>query len=202
MNIKYIDVDNHNVVENFNAKFKNGKWVVLYYANWCGHCKNFMPEWDKYKTTNNLPVKCASVESSVMDKLQSKPNIDGFPTIKMYDNMQEIAQFDGERTATSLKSFVDNILSSRDNNLPYYSKKNNSDDANIMHINVKNVRKTKKTKNTKKAKTTKKTKKINKVKKTKKVKNTRKHTKLHKLKGGCMKQNNNDNLYSLFPNYA
>ncbi len=123
MEIKLMNVDNKDKAKEFNMHFKKGKWVVLYHAEWCGHCKNFMPEWIKFQHNNGCGVKCAAVESAVMDELEKKPTIEGFPTIKLYDNTQEIGQYEGERTAQALTSYVSNILQQRDNTIPYFSKK-------------------------------------------------------------------------------
>ena len=42
---------------------KDGDWMVLYYAEWCGHCNAMKPEWEKFitkmkdKSINNSNIK-------------------------------------------------------------------------------------------------------------------------------------------------
>ena len=67
-------------------EMKNGPWVVLYYAEWCGHCSHMKPEWNKFKSSCNKNVNIGEVEHSSMDLLHKRPEIKGYPTIRMYNN--------------------------------------------------------------------------------------------------------------------
>jgi len=40
------------VKENYGDNSGNGT-IILFYADWCGHCKTFKPIWDKIKQSNN-----------------------------------------------------------------------------------------------------------------------------------------------------
>ena len=44
MNIK---VNSPNDALNLSNLLKDGNWMVLYYAEWCSHCKSMKPEWKK-----------------------------------------------------------------------------------------------------------------------------------------------------------
>ena len=37
-----------NNLNNYN-KLKKGKWIVLYYADWCGFCHSFLPIWSEFE---------------------------------------------------------------------------------------------------------------------------------------------------------
>ena len=85
----YINVASNNSASNLSNKISNGEWVVLYYADWCGHCTTMKPEWHKFikhmKTSRNN-INVASVNSDFVGDLKHKPVIDGYPSITMYIN--------------------------------------------------------------------------------------------------------------------
>lgn len=59
--------------------------VVLYYANWCPHCHNFMPEWNKLiKMLNNNGIKTEQYDYVKNPSPADKEKIGGFPTIKLF----------------------------------------------------------------------------------------------------------------------
>ena len=65
------------------------KTLVLFYADWCGHCKNMKPEWDATAEKVNTEKK-RMLKVNVGDKtdeqeaLLTKYNIDGFPTVLVF----------------------------------------------------------------------------------------------------------------------
>lgn len=64
-----------------------GNVIVLYYADWCGHCVRFKPEWAKFKTlmARKHPNMCtvAEVEQSHLSNVPAA-QVEGYPTIKFY----------------------------------------------------------------------------------------------------------------------
>lgn len=59
--------------------------VVLYYANWCPHCHNFMPEWNKLiKMLNNNGIKTEQYDYVKNPSPADKEKVGGFPTIKLF----------------------------------------------------------------------------------------------------------------------
>ena len=96
---------------------RNGQVCVLFYADWCGHCQRFKPEWSRCKEMHhqqqNNPYKLADIESAALDALKGKMSdmpslvdVSGFPTISMYDNGKKTADYNGERTADALMAFL------------------------------------------------------------------------------------------------
>ena len=67
------------------------KTLVLFYADWCGHCKNMKPEWDATAEKMNAEKK-RMLKVNVGDKtdeqeaLLTKYKIDGFPTVLVFQN--------------------------------------------------------------------------------------------------------------------
>jgi thiol-disulfide isomerase/thioredoxin len=110
----YINVKSSSDASNLSNLIKSGDWMVLYYAEWCGHCKTMKPEWQKVVSNLSNPkintnkVNVAEIESSHIGNLVNKPEIEGFPTIKMYNNGKEIANFDDARVANKIEEFANN----------------------------------------------------------------------------------------------
>ena len=105
----YINVDSSGDALNLSNLLKDGDWMVLYYAEWCGHCQTMKPEWNKVVKKlkkNNNNVNIAEIESNHIDNLVNKPTIQGFPTIKMYNNGKEVANFEDERVADKMENFA------------------------------------------------------------------------------------------------
>jgi thiol-disulfide isomerase/thioredoxin len=109
MNIK---VNSSNDALNLSKLLKDGNWMVLYYAEWCGHCKTMKPEWKKAVdnvSNNKDTINVAEIESSHIGNLSEPPNVDGYPTIKMYNNGKEVAKFEDERISDKIEKFaIDN----------------------------------------------------------------------------------------------
>jgi len=105
----YINVDSSGDALNLSNLLKDGDWMILYYAEWCGHCQTMKPEWNKVVKKlkkNNNNVNIAEIESNHIDNLVNKPTIQGFPTIKMYNNGKEVANFEDERVADKMENFA------------------------------------------------------------------------------------------------
>ena len=76
--------------------------VTLYHADWCGHCKNFMPTWNALKKIfdqNN--VKYDEYESDKNIEEIKNANVNGFPTIRISKNNKEY-DYNGSRSPDDL----------------------------------------------------------------------------------------------------
>jgi thiol-disulfide isomerase/thioredoxin len=71
--------------------------IKLFYADWCGYCVRFKPNWKKLeeisskntfvdKNNKKVTLKLESYEESKNKEIIEKENIQGFPTIKFYKN--------------------------------------------------------------------------------------------------------------------
>lgn len=86
---------------------KSGKKLVLFYADWCGHCKKIKPIWEEASSEVNdeelkmIKVNCG--EGTPADqKIMKKYSIDGYPTIIKFVNGKP-QLYQGERDPESFK---------------------------------------------------------------------------------------------------
>lgn len=78
------------------------KKVSLYYANWCGHCKRFKPEWDKIKTElTKRNISYAEFEEGENSNEIRKAGITGYPTI-MITKGNHNYEYKGPRSIDSI----------------------------------------------------------------------------------------------------
>jgi thiol-disulfide isomerase/thioredoxin len=88
------------------------KYVTLYYADWCGHCQTFKPEWFKFKAAYNkykdeiknkykMELIINEYENDEYPEKATNDNVEGFPTIKIKYN-DKTDDYIGDRTAIGL----------------------------------------------------------------------------------------------------
>lgn len=114
-----------------NAKFSNvanannsKKPVEIYFffATWCPHCKNAMPEWKKFteeydgKEIDVYKIKCIQIDctddsDSKVASLINNFKIESYPTIKMVKDDNQI-DFDAKVSKYNLEQFVHSVISS------------------------------------------------------------------------------------------
>ena len=99
---------------NDDIDYGTGKNLVLFYADWCGHCKNIKPVWDSAsKKISNENVKMVKVncgeDNSKHTQIVEKYNIQGFPTIKLLNNGKVEEDYNGGRSVNDLVKFVNGL---------------------------------------------------------------------------------------------
>lgn len=93
--------------------------ILLFYADWCPHCKASKPAWNeiKQKYENQMingrhiiftEINCTE-ETDEVSQMLNKYNIEGFPTIKMIKNNQVI-EFDAKINKDNLEKFLHTAL--------------------------------------------------------------------------------------------
>ncbi len=93
--------------EELEDQIKDGTKLVLFYADWCGHCKKIKPVWEKAaKNVNakeNRMIKVNCGEGSDKDQeIMKKYKIDGYPTIIKFVNGTPKV-YNGDSDADSFK---------------------------------------------------------------------------------------------------
>lgn len=81
--------------------------VILFYAHWCGHCKNMMHDWNMAKEDGKKfavwkEFDCDKEESQEMMR---KYDVTQFPTV-MKLRAGKMQKYEGERTKDKLVNFA------------------------------------------------------------------------------------------------
>ena len=130
-----------------NVKNLKGPCVVVIHAEWCGHCKDFMPVYkNKIVPSNNFDeeLKDLLTLTSIEDKEYSNAkdifgDIDGYPTIRymtfdqsgkpLKDNNGAIVKIDAEnipREAKAITEWINTVVKNDVNKKKHNRKHNNN----------------------------------------------------------------------------
>ena len=93
--------------------------LMLFYVDWCPHCKTAKPEWESLKseydgkningyTITFVEYNCTD-ESEEVSQLMDKYNIEGYPTIKLLKDNQVI-EYDAKPTKSTMEQFLHSVL--------------------------------------------------------------------------------------------
>ena len=116
--------------------------IVLVYADWCGHCHKFMPEFDAAANSTKASVQTIKVNDSMLQKTNDAinsikgnnngPNIntldvEGFPTVIAVNNKGEKISVIPQNV--SIKSTIENGANA-------YAMATNSNNTNVIGNNM------------------------------------------------------------------
>jgi thiol-disulfide isomerase/thioredoxin len=93
--------------------------LMLFYVDWCPHCKTAKPEWESLKsqydgksingyTVTFIEYNCTN-ESDEVSELMDKYNIEGYPTIKLIKDNQ-VVEYDAKPTKSTMEQFLNTVL--------------------------------------------------------------------------------------------
>ena len=82
-------------------------WLIEFFAPWCGHCKNFAPEYEKAAKVSKGIFKIGAINADAEKSLASRFNIQGFPTVKFFgSNKNSPIDYQGARSADAVINFM------------------------------------------------------------------------------------------------
>eukprot|EP01122_Echinamoeba_exundans_P010861 TRINITY_DN4152_c0_g1_i1.p1 TRINITY_DN4152_c0_g1~~TRINITY_DN4152_c0_g1_i1.p1 ORF type:complete len:430 (+),score=120.16 TRINITY_DN4152_c0_g1_i1:41-1330(+) len=97
---------------NFDQITAEGKWIVEFFAPWCGHCQHLAPIYEEAaRRINNEhqgKFRLASVDCTVNTELAARFGIRGYPTLKYFRGGM-VTDYNGERTAESFVEFAKRV---------------------------------------------------------------------------------------------
>jgi thiol-disulfide isomerase/thioredoxin len=87
--------------------------IVLFHADWCGHCKTLMPDWLNFEKDyhGKSGLNVFKVESEEDKSLMKLHGVNGYPTIKYCPNgvhdTTGVVDYSGARNLAGLSEFHD-----------------------------------------------------------------------------------------------
>ena len=107
--------NNSNALINATSiKPNSGECVVaLFYADWCGHCKKFKPEFESAMSELNgktnkkgKKLRLVKIDCDAEKALAKQYEISGYPTVKILNDDGSIEDYDGPRSAAGLTKYL------------------------------------------------------------------------------------------------
>jgi protein disulfide-isomerase-like protein len=96
--------------KNFDSTMKKSKSaLVMFFTNWCGHCKILKPAYSNAADTaheQGLSSVLAAVDCGSSYELCKKHAIEGYPTIKFFKGEKFFRDYTNERTAGAIIQFL------------------------------------------------------------------------------------------------
>jgi len=99
----------------------NKLYIVLIFADWCGHCKHFIPEIKELSEmlANEKDVRLCCIDCSPNNVRPSQvalskrvgslvDGFQGFPTVVLYKEGEKKATYEGKRKAQNVLEFIQN----------------------------------------------------------------------------------------------
>jgi len=100
-----VELDN----ESFDGAVDGSKPAfVMFYAEWCGHCKSFKPDYERVgEAFQGSDVVIAKVNADTHRELGERFNIEGFPTLKYFPkSFTKPEDYEGQRTTEGVIEFI------------------------------------------------------------------------------------------------
>lgn len=93
--------------------------MMLFYVDWCPHCKTAKPEWENLKAEYEgkqingynlefIEYNCTT-ESPETEELMNKYKIEGYPTVKLIKDNQ-VVEYDAKPTKATMEQFLHTVL--------------------------------------------------------------------------------------------
>lgn len=93
--------------DNFDDVIAKEKLVLVkFFAPWCGHCQAMAEDFKSAATELKGQAVLGDVDATVEEELAKKYNIDGFPTLKVFADGEELTDYNGGRDKESMIKFI------------------------------------------------------------------------------------------------
>lgn len=97
--------------------------IMIWKANWCPHCRNVAPEWNKFRAEYDnrrvgdytilcKEIDCTDEDNEMSNKMIEKYSVEGFPTVKIIMD-GKVIEYDAKITKENLETFVNNVVAAK-----------------------------------------------------------------------------------------
>jgi protein disulfide-isomerase-like protein len=87
---------------------KNPKMLAMFYAPWCGHCKNLKPAYGAASGDTQFQMPMVAVDCTEEKSTCDKFNVGGYPTLKYFSSStDEGSDYEGGRSKGDLVKFIE-----------------------------------------------------------------------------------------------
>jgi len=103
------------MIEGFEGQ---GPALVMYYANWCGHCKSTKPQLEAAKNEYRGKIKIIMIDADEKgnDAILKQEDVQGFPTIRYYKSgvpsvgkKGDYEEYNGDRKKEDFLQFLNRM---------------------------------------------------------------------------------------------
>jgi thioredoxin 1 len=95
---------------NFEALIANGTHLVLFYSEWCGHCKKIQGEVDKVEKFFKERLTVLRANSQHLEKARIRHDVKAYPTLILFQDGMEVNRITGYHDFPSLKLLLNRAL--------------------------------------------------------------------------------------------
>jgi thiol-disulfide isomerase/thioredoxin len=109
-----LHVRSNSSCDKYNRLLKKIPCITLFYADWCGHCQQFKPEWSKFEKLirdSNISneILIASVGEKQRNNIDGDSDVLGYPTIFYLMDGKKQKEYSGPRTSEGLLDFLESV---------------------------------------------------------------------------------------------
>ncbi|PRD27129.1 UNVERIFIED_CONTAM: tmx3 [Trichonephila clavipes] len=84
----------------------NGVWLVMFYAPWCGHCKNLEPIWNQVaQSLVDTEIRVGRIDCTRFTSVATEFSVSGFPTI-LFIKGHKTVEYRGDRERYEIVDFA------------------------------------------------------------------------------------------------
>lgn len=89
-------------------------WTIMFYAEWCGHCRQTKPEFISFAKKAKGVVRVGAVDCDQNKNLCAHYKVQGFPTIlSLMPDTSEPVPYNGQRTAAAFYEHSQRLIPSK-----------------------------------------------------------------------------------------